>query len=64
LIDREKKKNIKCSNKSPKKFHTESEANGDVIGDEGAGVLYFLQHTSSGLHVKQYESAHAEGMFS
>ena len=46
-----------------KSFTNESEANGDVIGVVGAGV-YFLQLTSSGLHVKQYESAHAEGMFS
>ena len=47
-----------------KSFTNESEANDDVIGVVGAGVLYFLQLTSSGLHVKQYESAHAEGMFS
>lgn len=63
-IDREKKKKLNEVINHRKSFTNESEAHGDVIGDVGAGVLYFLQLTSSGLHVKQYESAHAEGMFS
>lgn len=63
LIDREKKKKLNEVINHRKSFTNESEANGDVIGVVGAGV-YFLQLTSSGLHVKQYESAHAEGMSS
>lgn len=62
IVKRKKKLNEVINHR--KSFTNESEANDDVIGVVGAGVLYFLQLTSSGLHVKQYESAHAEGMFS
>lgn len=62
IVKRKKKLNEVINHR--KSFTNESEANDDVIGVVGAGVLYFLQLTSSGLHVKQYESAHAGGMFS